>query len=250
MNEIENSALDEMEQYCISRYQKKTFIKNNSFISYNQFLKLKDIRNKTNQVLVSDCFERLSTTERTASYHTELLCDFCGNLFITTLPKTGLMDAISEKYKNECPDCRNIRKKENDEAWKRRLEEKAEKEKRETEAFIAYVTPGQIWNDKVVPPNKYYSTLKEKSFFINKDYIANVIKSNMSYKEFLTTPYWKAVAQKKKQQAGYRCELCNSKTYLNVHHRTYENHGYEMDHLQDLIVLCNDCHKKFHDIAD
>lgn len=44
----------------------------------------------------------------------------------------------------------------------------------------------------------------------------------------------------------FRCRLCNSKTRLNTHHRTYRNLGREYP--EDVIVLCNRFHKKFHNI--
>ncbi|WP_416212660.1 HNH endonuclease [Nostoc sp. DedQUE04] len=36
---------------------------------------------------------------------------------------------------------------------------------------------------------------------------------------------------------------------LQVHHLTYENHGKEHEHLEDLITLCDDCHKKQHSLV-
>jgi len=48
-------------------------------------------------------------------------------------------------------------------------------------------------------------------------------------------------------QRGGKCELCGKKKNLHVHHTTYENHGLEHIHLNDLMVLCKICHAKFHD---
>jgi hypothetical protein len=42
--------------------------------------------------------------------------------------------------------------------------------------------------------------------------------------------------------AGYRCERCEGKRDLEVHHRTYERLGREWD--QDLEVLCCRCHER------
>jgi hypothetical protein len=66
------------------------------------------------------------------------------------------------------------------------------------------------------------------------------------YREYLETPEWKALREKKLKAARFRCELCNEPGQLNVHHRTYERRGNE--HLKDLIVLCRGCHEKFHGI--
>lgn len=70
---------------------------------------------------------------------------------------------------------------------------------------------------------------------------------------FLRTPYWNAISLYAKSKANFSCQLCNSKENLRTHHRTYERHGYEhRDEVikQDLIVLCDDCHSKFHDICE
>ena len=68
---------------------------------------------------------------------------------------------------------------------------------------------------------------------------------NMPYKEYLQTEHWKEVRGNALYRAKYKCQLCGNKDNLNVHHNTYENRGNEKD--EDLIVLCQKCHGKFHD---
>lgn len=68
----------------------------------------------------------------------------------------------------------------------------------------------------------------------------------MDYKDFIRTPYWKFVSEIVKKERG-RCQLCGSTKDLEAHHLTYEHHGDELHHLEDLTVLCHDCHAKFHD---
>lgn len=67
----------------------------------------------------------------------------------------------------------------------------------------------------------------------------------MPYVEYLKTKHWKNVKKKTFIRAGHKCQLCSSKLNLNVHHNTYENRGEER--YEDLIVLCQKCHDKFHD---
>ena len=67
----------------------------------------------------------------------------------------------------------------------------------------------------------------------------------MSYKDFLNTPYWKAISAYLKIKRG-KCEKCGSETELHTHHKTYEHHGTEIFNLNDLICLCKECHRKFH----
>lgn len=66
------------------------------------------------------------------------------------------------------------------------------------------------------------------------------------YSKYLSTDYWKAVAAKVKQNAKFKCQLCNNPQSLDVHHRSYEHRGDEMNHLEDLICLCRRCHKLYH----
>jgi 5-methylcytosine-specific restriction endonuclease McrA len=81
---------------------------------------------------------------------------------------------------------------------------------------------------------------------INYEYVRNFIRKR-PYEEFLKTPYWKAIAGKVRVKFGYKCILCSSSQKISIHHKTYENHGDELRNLDDLIVLCGECHAKFHD---
>ena len=66
------------------------------------------------------------------------------------------------------------------------------------------------------------------------------------YHEYLKSDQWKELRLAKLIDSGDRCQLCNSpKQPLNVHHRTYDRVFNELP--EDLIVLCGDCHSKFHD---
>lgn len=62
----------------------------------------------------------------------------------------------------------------------------------------------------------------------------------------LQTDHWKATATRAKERASYRCQLCNSPDRLEVHHRTYERVGCELD--ADLVVLCDPCHERHHEV--
>lgn len=67
----------------------------------------------------------------------------------------------------------------------------------------------------------------------------------MPYGDYLLTEHWQQVRRAALERALYRCQICNSPNYLNVHHRTYERRGYERD--DDLLVLCRNCHQIFHE---
>lgn len=72
-----------------------------------------------------------------------------------------------------------------------------------------------------------------------------IANQNARYKDYLSSPEWQERRKIKLAEAGYRCQLCNSPKRLQVHHRTYERRGNEA--MRDLIVLCADCHGRFHD---
>jgi len=67
-----------------------------------------------------------------------------------------------------------------------------------------------------------------------------------SYSEYLLGEHWRGkVRPAVLERAGHRCQLCGAmdKT-LHVHHNSYERLGNELP--WDLIVLCEDCHAKYH----
>jgi len=80
------------------------------------------------------------------------------------------------------------------------------------------------------------------------DKLLGTILADLPYQEFLRTSYWHAVRDSARESADHRCQLCGcSNRELHVHHKTYEHRGREYDHMNDLIVLCEPCHAKFHD---
>lgn len=69
---------------------------------------------------------------------------------------------------------------------------------------------------------------------------------DMDYQEFLKTDYWRDVREAVLSIHGNKCVLCSSVSKLYVHHKTYEHRGHEHNHLEDLTVLCESCHKRHH----
>jgi YgiT-type zinc finger domain-containing protein len=67
---------------------------------------------------------------------------------------------------------------------------------------------------------------------------------SMKYSDFLKTPYWKCIASALKDRSP-KCHLCGSSENLVVHHLTYTHHGRELDHLEDLVVVCKECHEGY-----
>lgn len=70
----------------------------------------------------------------------------------------------------------------------------------------------------------------------------------INYKEYINSMRWAGIAAKCKQRDGQRCRCCNSREFLEVHHRCYDYLGREEENnMEDLITLCNRCHSKLHD---
>ena len=101
-------------------------------------------------------------------------------------------------------------------------------------------TVGDIYN-----PDEIRHFLKE-----NPCYALSIGKffRKMSYDNFLKTSYWKMISFRARELANNKCKVCGEKgKTLNIHHNSYENHGLEIIHDEDLICLCEDCHQLFHD---
>lgn len=63
-------------------------------------------------------------------------------------------------------------------------------------------------------------------------------------KKYLASSKWKN-KRKKKLKIISSCEHCNDSERLEIHHKHYRSVGNE--DMDDLMVLCHDCHKKEHD---
>lgn len=103
---------------------------------------------------------------------------------------------------------------------------------------------------------RLYTTLLNQSFAYNIPFseLPKLVKAEgkfrlfaaqIPYSEFLNSAYWRSIASHLKDTAG-KCELCGMTARLVVHHKTYRHHGDELNHLDDLIVLCRECHEKEH----
>jgi len=100
------------------------------------------------------------------------------------------------------------------------------------------VTPGDAWAERCAIYRINYDVLLKNSPVWQ-------YKSVNSYQDYLQTKHWKSIRKAALRKARYRCQVCNSNKRLNVHHRTYENLGHEEE--CDVIVLCQECHEKFHE---
>ena len=61
------------------------------------------------------------------------------------------------------------------------------------------------------------------------------------YLAYLNSPTWRLRRNETLRRVGFRCERCGSKRDLQVHHKTYDRLGAELD--ADLEALCLLCHE-------
>lgn len=71
----------------------------------------------------------------------------------------------------------------------------------------------------------------------------------MNYSDKLKDPRWQKKRLEIMQRDGFACQLCgdNKIAALTVHHKEYKKNTDPWDYDNDqLITLCEDCHKKIH----
>ncbi len=73
---------------------------------------------------------------------------------------------------------------------------------------------------------------------------------NMPYQDFLKTAYWKTIRDYVVHRHNGNCQSCLSSRAIDVHHRTYRNHGREHINLGDLMPVCRQCHEILHERFD
>lgn len=71
-------------------------------------------------------------------------------------------------------------------------------------------------------------------------------RRSKQYREFLKSDYWQDVRNKVLTRDNHTCQKCNSVRSLQVHHLSYLHHRDELNHLEDLITVCRECHRKLH----
>jgi 5-methylcytosine-specific restriction endonuclease McrA len=65
------------------------------------------------------------------------------------------------------------------------------------------------------------------------------------YNEYLATDEWKELRKLVLARDENLCQGCREHKATQVHHLTYRNAGHEF--LWELISVCDECHKRYHD---
>jgi 5-methylcytosine-specific restriction endonuclease McrA len=69
----------------------------------------------------------------------------------------------------------------------------------------------------------------------------------MPYRDYLLSPEWKERRRIEFGASQRRCQSCGSRGRLHIHHLTYERRGHELP--EDLVVICERCHREEHGIS-
>ena len=71
-----------------------------------------------------------------------------------------------------------------------------------------------------------------------------IVARKNKYRNYLDSVEWANIKLDLYQTRGKQCEICGSKSNIQVHHKTYKNIFKEEP--KDLILLCKRCHSKQH----
>ena len=84
--------------------------------------------------------------------------------------------------------------------------------------------------------------------FIDQIYAISIWQlQQMPYELYLQTEHWKHFRGEALKFYQNKCQTCGKVKVLDVHHRNYENRGRET--FNDVELLCDGCHGKFHNKA-
>jgi hypothetical protein len=89
--------------------------------------------------------------------------------------------------------------------------------------------------------NKIKNRNTKKCKIKNKNFV------QIPYSEQLRNPKWKSFRERVFKVRGKKCERCKISTNLQIHHLKYKKKHYAWEYSTDeVLVLCNNCHKRIH----
>jgi len=244
----EESAIDfkGWDKYLEARTTKKIFIsKELKRLTDEELYNLKNLYYAYGANEVSKC---INLGETGTPIILEIVCPQCTGVENVKKSKTKLIEHLRD-LKYVCQDCVDREKeKKEQERIESSKNNKKNKESATNRYIESYLDHKKSWKESCKQKDRFNEVARNNYYiyWVDWEAVKNCIQL-MNYQDFLKTPYWKAIAAQTKYKAGFCCQLCNGKEGLATHHRTYENHGAEHAHLEDLIVLCENCHSKFHD---
>lgn len=110
-----------------------------------------------------------------------------------------------------------------------------------------YLTRKRSTNEKGQFSGIEYQIFEEPGITPKRQEHINELRT-MPYNRYLKSNHWKRIRRKAYATYGNACMSCGMTSNLHIHHLTYDNRGNEK--MEDLQILCADCHKKVHGIED
>jgi hypothetical protein len=74
--------------------------------------------------------------------------------------------------------------------------------------------------------------------------------ANISDREYLGTPYWRIARNRALARSAHSCDKCETSDNLNVYHLDWKYIKDDNYHIDNLVVMCDKCHKLWHVIDD
>ena len=84
-----------------------------------------------------------------------------------------------------------------------------------------------------------------ESFFADADQIKVYRRK---YHEYLQSPEWQKKRLQRLRIDDFRCVRCGSAMNLHIHHINYGKDYRNADVLNDLVTLCERCHRAIHEL--
>ena len=124
------------------------------------------------------------------------------------------------------------------EAWERKAVEARELKQLIDPTLLATVYKEPIKEHVPYLPGKFLE-MKNHLSVIHRD----LLKAMPYHDEFLKTRYWSVVRAEVSHRETGTCQLCDQAEGTDCHHTTYDHHGWEDEHLDELMWVCRPCHE-------
>lgn len=93
---------------------------------------------------------------------------------------------------------------------------------------------------------KHKNRKKNKKLKKHKKGFSKKLPYLEDYKNYLKSPHWQKTKERFYVFFEKKCQRCESREKINLHHTDYRNLGIEKE--GDLVPLCQNCHTELHKI--
>lgn len=190
----------------------------------------------------------------------EIECEDCGDVIIRSGSKTLLSEYLSavlpvdadrkrsirNKNVNVCDACAVKRDDARREHQKKVASENADAAVAKYRNALDLITGEGRLADKNSHRDNFHLICNAIRTFSSRR-VAEWAEERVDYHEYICSEWWRVVSREARRRAKFKCQLCAGGGELHTHHKTYDHLYVEATHMDDLIVLCADCHEHHHD---